>query len=189
MHPSHFRGACVDAENRRNLRFRYLLFSSNKLDYWCSNRFRRFRNVISDPRRTGQPVCRSIVWPNGARSCRSREVADGGRRYRPRLWAGRRNQSVFLRRVRAMQRARSTRTEYRFDIGNLDVAIVHETETEQDFPSVEIPEVCIVANQLDELILALLEVRRDMKTRGHATSKPRKATPSVTKVLAPRIGA
>lgn len=88
-----------------------------------------------------------------------------------------------------MQRAKSTRTEYRFDIGNIEIAITHETETNDDFPSVEIPEVCLVANQLDELILALLEVRRDMKTRGHATGTPSKPKPSVTKVLTPGIGA
>lgn len=87
-----------------------------------------------------------------------------------------------------MQRARSTRTQYRFDIGNLEIEIVHETETEQDLPSLEVPEMCLVANQLDELILALLEVRRDMKTRGHATGNPSKPKPSVAKVLTPRIG-
>lgn len=76
-------------------------------------------------------------------------------------------------------KAKSTRTEYRFEIGNLDVAITHESETDQEFPSVEIPELCLMATHLDELILALLEVRRDMKLRGHASGNPGRTVPEI----------
>lgn len=76
-------------------------------------------------------------------------------------------------------KAKSTRTEYRFEIGNLDVAITHESDPDGNYPSVEIPELCLIANQLDELILALLEVRRDMKTRGYESGKPGRTVPEI----------
>lgn len=76
-------------------------------------------------------------------------------------------------------KTKSTRTDYVFEIGNLDVKITHETETDQDFASVEIPELCLIANQLDELILALLEVRRDMKLRGYQSGKPGRTVPEI----------
>ena len=77
-------------------------------------------------------------------------------------------------------KAKSLKTHYRFEIGNLDVEIVHESETEDNLASVDIPELCLIATQLDELILALMNVRRDMKLRGFETGKPRKGTPSIT---------
>lgn len=76
-------------------------------------------------------------------------------------------------------KVKSTRTEYRFEIGNLDVVVTHESETNDNFPSVEIPELCLLANHFDELILALLEVRRDMKIRGHQTGKPGRTVPEI----------
>ena len=77
-------------------------------------------------------------------------------------------------------KAKSLKTHYRFEIGNLDVEIVHETETEDDLASIEIPDLCLCAESMDELILALMNVRRDMKLRGFKTGKSRKGTPSIT---------
>lgn len=77
-------------------------------------------------------------------------------------------------------RAKTTRTAYGFEIGNLDVTITHETGSGLNLPSVEIPELCIDASDIDSLILALMEVRRDMKLRGHETGKPKRRTPAIT---------
>lgn len=77
-------------------------------------------------------------------------------------------------------RAKTTRTEYGFEIGNLDIKIVHETASAPYSPSIEIPDLCIDASDIDSLILALMEVRRDMKLRGHETGKPKRRTPAIT---------